>query len=56
LKTAGGRVLDVTAYHPTSQEKAQKRAYEATHKIDFEGKDFRRDIGHQAVLGFELGF
>ncbi|MFZ1864934.1 MAG: phosphoribosylamine--glycine ligase [Polyangiales bacterium] len=45
--TAGGRVLSVTA---TGQDvdQAAERAYEAARKIDFEGKQFRQDIGWRA--------
>ncbi len=46
--TSGGRVLGVTALGKTVQE-AQQRAYEAVHFIDFEGKQFRTDIGSKAI-------
>ncbi len=42
--TAGGRVLGVTA-RATNLEDATARAYEAVGKIEFEGLQFRRDIG-----------
>lgn len=45
--TSGGRVLSVTAIGETIDEAAQ-RAYEAAAKIEFEGKQFRRDIGWRA--------
>ncbi len=45
--TAGGRVLSVTAVGETIDAAAQ-RAYEAVDKIDFEGKQLRRDIGWRA--------
>jgi phosphoribosylamine--glycine ligase len=46
--TDGGRVLGVTALGRTIGD-AQKRAYEALSKIQFEGMHFRRDIGHWAT-------
>jgi len=45
--TAGGRVLDVTAVGPTLAE-ARKRAYAAAERIDFEGRQLRRDIAAEA--------
>ena len=44
LRTAGGRVVGVTAKKPTLEE-ALKTAYAAMDCIKFEGKHFRRDIG-----------
>ncbi|QQG38403.1 MAG: phosphoribosylamine--glycine ligase [Candidatus Kaiserbacteria bacterium] len=44
LKTNGGRVLGVSAIGKTLKE-ALDTAYEAVEKIQFEGKQFRRDIG-----------
>jgi len=46
LVTAGGRVLVVTALGPTISE-AAARAYEASDRIQFDGKHVRRDIGIQ---------
>lgn len=46
--TAGGRVLDVTAVAPTFEE-ARKRAYEALDLIEFDGKQYRTDIGAKAL-------
>lgn len=46
--TAGGRVLDVTAVAPTFAE-ARTNAYAACELIDFEGKQFRTDIGARAL-------
>jgi phosphoribosylamine---glycine ligase len=43
LVTAGGRVLTVTALGPTIPE-ARRRAYEATEKISWPGRRYRRDI------------
>ena len=48
--TAGGRVLDVTAVAPTFEE-ARANAYAACDLIDFDGKQFRTDIGLKAILG-----
>ncbi len=48
LLTAGGRVLDVTAVAPTFAE-ARERAYAACDLIDFDGKQFRTDIGARAL-------
>jgi phosphoribosylamine--glycine ligase len=45
--TSGGRVLSVTAIGESIDEAAE-RAYEAAEKIDFKGKQFRRDIGWRA--------
>ncbi len=45
--TSGGRVLSVTAIGETIDEAAE-RAYAAAAKIEFEGKQFRRDIGWRA--------
>ncbi|KAF7307134.1 Phosphoribosylformylglycinamidine cyclo-ligase [Mycena indigotica] len=46
--TAGGRVLAVSAHALTLQE-ALDIAYAAVDKISFEGKTYRRDIGHRAL-------
>jgi phosphoribosylamine--glycine ligase len=48
VRTAGGRVLDVTAVAPTFAQ-ARQRAYAACDLIDFEGKQFRTDIGARAL-------
>lgn len=48
LLTSGGRVLCVTALGE-SVRKAQQLAYETLVPIQFEGKQFRRDIGYRAV-------
>jgi phosphoribosylamine--glycine ligase len=48
LVTAGGRVLNVTGTGPTPAA-ARDRAYEAVDKIDFPGKQLRRDIAARAV-------
>lgn len=50
--TAGGRVLGVTATGPTIAD-AVKRAYEAAHKISFEGMHMRSDIAHRALESAE---
>jgi phosphoribosylamine--glycine ligase len=44
LRTAGGRVLAVTAVRPTFTE-AQAASRAAAEQIQFDGKQFRRDIG-----------
>jgi phosphoribosylamine---glycine ligase len=48
LVTAGGRVLNVTALGPTPAE-ARERAYAAADRIEFDGKQLRRDIAARAV-------
>ena len=48
IVTSGGRVLGVTAAGETL-EQALSRAYQAMGEIRFEGKYFRRDIGHRAL-------
>jgi phosphoribosylamine---glycine ligase len=48
LSTSGGRVLCVTALGE-SVKLAQARAYEVLQDIQFEGAQYRRDIGHRAV-------
>ena len=47
LITAGGRVLNVVALGDTFEE-AREQAYEACDLINFEGKQFRTDIGEKA--------
>jgi phosphoribosylamine--glycine ligase len=44
IETSGGRVLGVTACAATLEE-ATTRAYEAVGKIQFDGMQFRHDIG-----------
>jgi len=46
--TSGGRVLCVTALGD-SVKMAQARAYEALQDIQFDGAQFRRDIGYRAI-------
>ena len=46
--TAGGRVLNVTARGATLAE-ALERAYFVAQMIEFEGKDYRRDIGRKGL-------
>jgi len=46
--TAGGRVLNVTARGATLAE-ALDRAYFVAQMIEFEGKDYRRDIGKKGL-------
>jgi phosphoribosylamine--glycine ligase len=47
--TAGGRVLSVTARGAMLQE-ALERAYFVAEMIEFEGKDYRKDIGRKGLL------
>jgi phosphoribosylamine--glycine ligase len=46
--TSGGRVLCVTALGD-SVKMAQTRAYEVLQDIQFDGAQYRRDIGHRAI-------
>ncbi len=48
LVTAGGRILGVTAMGEKLSE-ARDRAYRAAEEIQFEGKYYRRDIGHRGI-------
>ena len=48
--TAGGRVLCVTAL-AENVKAAQQRAYEVVRGIQFDGAQYRRDIGFRAVKG-----
>jgi len=48
LVTDGGRVLGVTAIGEAFTD-AIAQVYQAVEKIDFEGKYYRRDIGHRAL-------
>jgi phosphoribosylamine--glycine ligase len=48
LVTAGGRVLNVCA-RARGLSQAIKKAREASEKVSFEGKHFRRDIGKKAL-------
>lgn len=50
LVTNGGRVLNVVALGSTF-EKARDRAYRGVECINFEGKQFRTDIGKRALEG-----
>jgi phosphoribosylamine--glycine ligase len=54
LVTAGGRVFCVTSQGDTLRE-ALGRAYEASERIHFAGKQFRRDIGYRALGGGGVG-
>ncbi|HEY3916115.1 MAG TPA: phosphoribosylamine--glycine ligase [Verrucomicrobiae bacterium] len=49
IVTSGGRVLGVTALGRTLAE-ARERAYAAVSKIQFDGAQFRRDIGSKALV------
>jgi phosphoribosylamine--glycine ligase len=46
--TSGGRVLCVTALGD-SVKTAQQRAYQAVQGIQFDGMQYRQDIGHRAI-------
>ncbi|MDR2239886.1 MAG: phosphoribosylamine--glycine ligase [Zoogloeaceae bacterium] len=48
IVTAGGRVLCVTALG-NNVKTAQKRAYDIAGRIEFDGMQMRRDIGHRAI-------
>jgi phosphoribosylamine--glycine ligase len=48
IRTAGGRVLDVTALGATLAD-ARARAYEAAGKISWPGMQYRRDIAAEAA-------
>ncbi len=48
LVTTGGRVLCVTALGDTVRA-AQRSAYDAAAQVQFDGMQYRRDIGHRAV-------
>ena len=48
IYTTGGRVLNVTARGSTLTE-ALDRAYFAAQMIEFEGKDYRKDIGNKGL-------
>jgi phosphoribosylamine--glycine ligase len=48
LVTSGGRVLCVTALGD-SVKKAQQRAYDALAGVQFDGAQFRTDIGYRAI-------
>ncbi len=50
LITSGGRVLNVVALG-SSFESARYKAYEGVKAINFEGKQFRTDIGKKALEG-----
>lgn len=49
LTTAGGRVLSVVG-RGTSYAKAMTRAYVGALQVSFDGMQYRRDIGRQALL------
>ena len=48
IYTAGGRILNVTAVGLTLEE-ALEKAYFVAEMIDFEGKDYRHDIGQKGL-------
>jgi phosphoribosylamine--glycine ligase len=48
LQTSGGRVLCVTALDDTVRA-TQKRAYDVVNQIQFNGAQYRNDIGWRAL-------
>jgi phosphoribosylamine---glycine ligase len=50
LQTSGGRVLCVTAL-ADNVKMAQQRAYQVTQSIQFDGMQYRTDIGYRAIKG-----
>ncbi|MDP2000405.1 MAG: phosphoribosylamine--glycine ligase [Rhodoferax sp.] len=50
LTTSGGRVFCVTVLADNVRQ-AQQRAYEVAAGIQFEGRQYRTDIGHRAIKG-----
>lgn len=52
IVTSGGRVLSITALGPNIKE-AISRTYEVVDLIDFEGKQYRKDIGYKAIQYIE---
>jgi phosphoribosylamine---glycine ligase len=50
LKTSGGRVLCVTVL-ADSVKTAQQRAYQVIQGIQFDGMQYRTDIGYRALKG-----
>lgn len=48
LVTAGGRVIAVCAYADTLKE-ALNAAYRGVDAVQFQGKTYRKDIGHRYV-------
>jgi phosphoribosylamine---glycine ligase len=53
IVTAGGRVLNVTGLGPGPVE-AREKAYAAADRIEFNGKQLRRDIAARAVRKLEV--
>lgn len=48
IRTSGGRVLCVTALAENTRQ-AQQRAYDVIRQIQFDGMQYRSDIGHRAI-------
>jgi phosphoribosylamine--glycine ligase len=48
LVTSGGRVLCVTVLADNVRQ-AQQRAYGIVHAVQFDGRQYRQDIGHRAA-------
>ncbi|MFT7516880.1 MAG: phosphoribosylamine--glycine ligase [Myxococcota bacterium] len=55
LVTSGGRVFSVTALGDNIAD-ARKKAYAAAEKINFDGKQMRKDIGLAAQLASEVNY
>ena len=49
--TAGGRVLAISAASEAGLEDALGRVYAAVERMEFEGMQYRGDIGHRALRG-----
>jgi phosphoribosylamine---glycine ligase len=54
VATAGGRVLGVTGFGDNFRE-AIEHAYQAVGQIEFEGMQYRKDIGYKALSGLSSG-
>jgi len=54
LETAGGRVLGVTAGGEDLRS-AIERSYEAVHRIEFAGMQYRSDVGQKGLRRYEVG-
>ena len=48
ILTSGGRVLCVTVL-ADSVKQAQQKAYEVAQGVQFDGMQYRRDIGYRAI-------
>jgi phosphoribosylamine--glycine ligase len=48
LSTSGGRVLCITVLADNVRQ-AQQRAYDIARSVQFDGRQYRQDIGHRAA-------